>query len=474
MIEAIFVTGATGFIGQSLIPHLLTTPERRVKALCRQSVAIGDYSETGFEVVTGDLLEPAAWRRALDGVDTVIHLAAATGRATPDEFERANVAASRKLLDACGSAGVRRFLYVSTVAAGYADQSHYTYAKSKARAETLVRESGLDFAIIRPTIVLGARSPIWLTLNKIASLPLIPLPQKDRPVEVQPVHVDDVVRAIALVLEVGHFCDEILDLGGPYALPFAEFLSDIHQSARGKPAKILTVPLSPIRSVLAMMEPVLRPLMPVTAGQLAVFANDSTAAPNWLMDQLRDTMATPNEIIERLTGGPSSATTSPRKGPVEHQTVRPLADNARLTLEAECSVFTRYLVETEPTTYVISHYIKATLAHGLAFDRDFAPYDRTMLHFARRNWLFARWADAYSSVLHRGGVLRRKLVVLAAILEHVPPTSEIFDRPFGKGSAAALRSLVTSGTAFGLSFIVGAIIFVPLRLVRRRSVEQSK
>jgi len=471
MIETVFLTGATGFIGTSLLPRLLAMPGLRVKAICRRPASIGQHGENKSEYVTGDLLEPAAWRHALDDVDTVIHLAAATGRATPGQFERANIWATHNLLDACRSAGVRRFVYVSTIAAGYTDQRYYAYAKSKARAEILVRESGLDFVIIRPTIVLGTRSPIWLTLSKIARLPLLPLPQTSRPVEVQPIYVDDVARGIALVLEAGGFHGETLDLGGPYALPFGEFLSSIHCALSGKPAKILPIPLSLIRPVLAMVEPALRPLMPVTAGQLAIFANDSSASPNWLMERFRDAMATPEEIIERLTGVPPAASTGSSAGPIEHVPVRALSDSARVTLESECSVFTRYLTKVGPTAYVMAHYINATMARGLALDRDLAPFDRTMLRFARRNQMFTRWADAYSAILHRSGAMRRKLVVLAAILEHVPPTSDIFDRPLVMRPAVTLLHLMTHGVGFALSFIVGATIFVPLRLMRHGGAE---
>ncbi len=469
MTEVVFITGAGGFVGRSLVPLLLGATNRRIKTLHRQPVVDGAAREAGPEVIAGDLLEPSGWRGALDGVDTVIHLAALTGRAAPAAYERANVEATRNLLDACKAAGVRRFLYVSTIAAGYADQSYYPYARTKARAETLVRDSGLDFTIIRPTLVLGADSPIWLTLCKIAALPVIPLPQKSRPVAVQPVHVDDVVRGIALVLDSGRFQGENFDLGGPDPLPFAEFLSEIHRALCAKPARIFAVPLAPIQLMLALMEPVLRPLMPVTAGQLAVFANDSTASPNWLLDELRDGTATTAQTIARLTDPPPKGPGASRIGSPTSPPTRPLTDDARRILEAECALFGRYLIGMSPNAYVTAKYLGAAAAHGLAFDADLAPFDRAMLSVARKGRMFTRWADAYSAILHRGGALRRKLVALAAILEHAPPTSEAFDRPRGNGPVGALLALFLHGAGFGLSLIAGALIFLPIRLVRGAS-----
>jgi len=464
MSGTVFVTGAGGFIGRALLARLRSRPEWRVKALYRTAPA---ESEAGVEPVAGDLLSPAAWRGALAGVDTVIHLAALTGRAAPAEYERANVAATRNLLEACKQAGVRRFLHVSTIAAGYADKSYYPYAETKARAEALVRESGLDYAIIRPTLVLGASSPIWLTLNKIAGLPVIPLPRKGRPVSVQPVHVDDVARGIELVIDAGRFQGETFDLGGPDPMPFADFLSEIHRAGHGKPAKIVPVPLAPIRLMLALMEPVLRPLMPVTAGQLAVFANDSTAAPNWLLDSLRDTMPATGETIARLAARPPDGPAAPAEKPAPRRPAGPLPDDCRRALESECALFARYLIGVAPGPYIMKHYVAAAEAHGLARDDGFAPFDRAMLRLARRGALLARAADAYCAILHRGGVLRRKLVLLAALLEHAAPTSEAFDRPVAGGPYRALLSLAAHGIGFGLALLAGFAIFLPLGLTCR-------
>ena len=88
----------------------------------------------------------------------MVHLAAVTGRAAPADYRRVNVDGTRALLRACTAAKVRRFVHMSTIAAAYAEQRYYPYAKSKSEAEALVRDSGMDFSIIRPTLVLGARS----------------------------------------------------------------------------------------------------------------------------------------------------------------------------------------------------------------------------------------------------------------------------------------------------------------------------
>lgn len=157
------------------------------------------------------------------------------------------------------------------------------------------------------------------------------------------------------------------------------------------------------------------------------------------------------------------------KGRQHHEYEFEMTDNR--VLENECANFARYLADAVPTAQVTAHYVKATSAHGLAFDREFSAFDRTMLRIARRNRLLTRFADAYSAILNRRGVLRRKLVLLAAILEHVPPTSEVFDQSLANGAGGALIRLVSRSIEFAFSFIVGVIIFLPLRLVRRGRVD---
>ena len=83
---------------------------------------------------------------------------------------------------------------------------------------------------------------------------------------VQPVHVDDFARGIELLLAGGRFKSEVLDLGGPRPLPFSEFLALTQTVLCGAPGRIVRVPLWPVRTLLALMEPALRSLIPVTAG----------------------------------------------------------------------------------------------------------------------------------------------------------------------------------------------------------------
>jgi len=439
MTKTIFLTGGGGFVGKALRARLVHTGWRVLRLTRSKEDAAADDS-----AVLGDLLDPKPYSQALNGVDVVVHLAAITGKASPKDYWAANVDGARALLEACKAAGVPRFLHVSTIAAGYADRRFFPYANSKLAAEELVRASGLAFTILRPTVVIGPGSPVWDSLQKIARLPVIPLPQGKQPVRTQPVDVRDVARAIEIVVAKGPFEGEILDVGGADSESFADFLLAVRRATVGKPAPIIRAPLEPVRLALALLEPVARPVLPVTAGQLALFANNSDARPNWLDSHLRPRMASTAIMLANLSGAPEPP--APLAAP----------DPADLAvLEAECDVFTRCLSGAPPSAEAVRHYIAAARTHGLARDTDFTKFDRTSLAAARRSPWQARCADAFCAFFHRTGALRRKMIMLAAILENQSPTYEIFEAPQSPGPVGAFFQLAGLGLSFGAAFVSG-------------------
>ena len=136
----------------------------------------------------------------------------------------------------------------------------------------------------------------------------------------------------------------------------------------------------------------------------------------------------------------------------------------RADLERECRTFTRYLVGREPTPYVIGKYGEAHAATAvLAGDR----FDHRITAVARLHPVAAFVADAYARFFAPRGAFRKKLIVLLAILETSPP----FYRELEQVSDGHLVSQVMHVAVRLLllisAAIVGAVLFVPLRLVSR-------
>ncbi len=298
----LFLTGGTGFIGRQLLARLTSesAPRVRVRCLIRRSTLPAKVPG-GVEVAFGDLREPATYVEALSGTDVVVHLAGATGKARPAEYFAVNSGGTRALLDACGRAAVRRVIFVSSIAATYPDKTAYYYAQSKQQAEQAVRDSGLNYLIVRPTLVLGTGSPIWERLVALACLPIMPV-LGDGPVRVQPIHVDDVVTFLASMIGARTLPDGAVDLGGPEALTFEDLLRKIRRAVRGRESPIVHLPARRAIVLLAWMERWLSPILPVTAGQLSAFVNDSTAAYHPLVEEKVPSMKTVDEMLRLLIG----------------------------------------------------------------------------------------------------------------------------------------------------------------------------
>jgi uncharacterized protein YbjT (DUF2867 family) len=116
----------------------------------------------------------------------------------------------------------------------------------------------------------------------------------------QPVHVDDVAGLLsALALRPPVLDAPVLEVGGRDRLTMAALFARMRAASGRSPRSPLRVPAAPVRRFLGTIEPVLRSVMPLTAGQLAAFVNDSTASPSDLVAQL---MPAPRGI-DAMIGG---------------------------------------------------------------------------------------------------------------------------------------------------------------------------
>jgi NADH dehydrogenase len=297
---ALFLTGGTGFVGRALLARLLTRAGGDVTCLVRDPARlIVPANGRAPRVVSSDLGNVEALATAMRGCDVVLHLAASTGKATAAAHQRANLEGTRTLIAAAKQAGVRRLIYVSTIAAGFPDQRFYPYAASKAAAEVAVRESGLDWTIIRPTIVLGAGSPIGVAFAKLAGGPAVMMFGNGK-VRVQPIDVSDLANVLVAVLDSSAVSHQTIDAGGPEEISFEKLLTGVRQRLRGTRTPVLHLPLTPLRYALAAVEPVLFSVLPLTAGQLAAFANDSVARPHPLTTALRPGMQSVDQMLAAL------------------------------------------------------------------------------------------------------------------------------------------------------------------------------
>ncbi len=283
MAGSIFVTGGNGFLGRRLLSLLGVCPDRKIFCLVRTKPM--DSQPKNIEFVLGDLLDSHSYAEALVGCDTVIHLAAATGKHAPQKYFRINRDGSQSLIAAAQRAGVRRFVHVSTIAVKFGNKSHYPYAQSKEQAEMAVKQSSLHWTIARPTMIFGQGSPVLGGLSRLATLPMVPV-FGDGLTPVQPILADDLAASLVAALEDELLIGRTVEIGGPEVVSIENLLLRIRTSADRGSAPVVHLPARPIAACLGWVEPWLRPVLPLTAGQLASFTNSGTISPDpWVEGQ---------------------------------------------------------------------------------------------------------------------------------------------------------------------------------------------
>jgi len=255
------VTGANGFIGRAVIERL-----RRdgcaVRAAIRKN---SDMLPPDVERTAGDLHPDRDWSDSLRGVDLVIHLAArvhvmAETAADPlDEFRRVNVDGTISLARSAADAGVRRFVYVSTLkvngeAGRFTETSEAApadpYAQSKHEAELALRqiakERRLEVVIIRPPLVYGpgVRANFRALMRAIARG--VPLPLGAIRNQRSLIGIDNLVDFIVTCLTHPAEANETFLVTDGEDLSTPDLVRRLAK-AMGRPARLFPIPPSVLR-----------------------------------------------------------------------------------------------------------------------------------------------------------------------------------------------------------------------------------
>jgi len=165
----ILVVGATGLVG-GMIARTLLDQGRDVRILVRPGSDYATLVRVGAEPVEGDLKEPASLSPACAGVETVISTASSGSRGGADTPQSVDADGTRHLIDAADRAGVRQFIYVSTIAAS--DDSPVELIRAKASAEAYLQKSGLPYTIIASDVFLDTMVPLVIGAPSHAGQPV--------------------------------------------------------------------------------------------------------------------------------------------------------------------------------------------------------------------------------------------------------------------------------------------------------------
>jgi len=245
----VLITGASGFLGSSLLERL-SRDGYKVHALLRASSNKQYLNDLeGINFIYGDLLDMHSLRSAVKDTDVVIHCAALMSNhdwASRNEFYRINCMGTKNILDVAISSGVKHFIHISTVGvlggnsrqdyldenAPYGDRlSKYEWSKCEAERILLgyLKNYKAPITIVRPAQLYGPRSAYgWLpTLKAIKNSRFMIV--GDGSSLIHMTYIDDVIDGIAsLILENNSF-GEIFHLAGPEAVPVKRVFHTIAQ-----------------------------------------------------------------------------------------------------------------------------------------------------------------------------------------------------------------------------------------------------
>ncbi len=458
--KTLFITGSSGFIGRHLLEKLNQKLFDRISCLTRtgELPAFGLPNHQNIRIIKGGLFDAEVYAEPLAGSDTVLHLAAVTGKAKPEEFFRVNAEGTEVLLHQCERVGVKNFIYVSTIATKFPDISNYYYAQSKKIAEDMVKKSNLRYSIVRPTIVIGKDGPIWHNLSKMSKLPF-PFIFGDGKTEIQPIYVEDLVNVLLSVIENDIFLNEIYDLGGPEIVPFEEFIQLVHLEYRGNQTPVRHVPLKPLVYFLKSFENYFPSFLPVTTGQLSPFRFNSVGEVSLLHEYHASNMRSLKEMIRII---------------LDKEKKELILGN----LAKECKVFCNYLSNMESGEYVSNKYIGAhVLGNGEPLFRS-TDFDRFLVNFSQRGKFCLRLVDSYTRFFSRNSAFRKKLILLLAILESTYPYHEYIDSADSCGKVRLFASLFAKLLIFPFYLLLSALVLSPFHFAfgvksRPRALDKS-
>ena len=261
----IAVVGATGFVGSHVVPHLARAGHR-VIAVSRDGRRLPGWTDA-VEPRAADVTAEQGLGEALAGADAVVHLVAIPRESGGRTFDEVNVRGTERVVAAAREAGARRFVHLSVL--GVAEDPRLSYLHSKWRGERIVRDSDLDWVVLRPSLLFGKGDGFFdlvrVTL-KWWSPGIVVIPG-DGSARFQPLSVDDLAVAVERSVVDPDRAGSVYEVGGPRWVSYREIVDEVVRVTGMRRLK-LGMPI-PLLSALTSVTDRVLPIFPVSHDQIA-------------------------------------------------------------------------------------------------------------------------------------------------------------------------------------------------------------
>ncbi len=212
------ISGSNGFVGRN-VGRFLAKSGYEVIALARKKQQI-NY---GKLVLSKDLTEKKLISY-IKGSTAFLHLIGTGRQTTSDDYEAVNVGLTKNAISLCKRAGIKKIIYLSGL--GVDKKSTLGYFVSKFKAEQEIISSGLDYAIFRPSYIMGKDDPLSRTLSDQIAKNSVIIPGSGK-YRLQPISVHDVAQVLEKAVWGKQFSRKIIDLVGPQTVTYNRFVKDL-------------------------------------------------------------------------------------------------------------------------------------------------------------------------------------------------------------------------------------------------------